>query len=88
MSTTQKNNPRKTPRTQADVDRAWRKRIDDGVSAACAIILTVLVDKFGGADHMADIWRKINKLSAEVKERRVSIGDLRYVLRQEYDIEV
>lgn len=83
-----KTNPRRRPATQADVNRAYADGIVDGVSNACAIILTVLVDKFNAADYIPDVWREINKLSAEVKERRVSLADLRCVLREEYGIEV
>lgn len=83
-----KTNPRKIPRTQEDVDRAWDKGVIDGVSNASAIFMTVLVDKFDGADHIQDVWREINKLSEEVKERRVSVADLRRVLLEEYDIRV
>ena len=83
-----KTNPRKIPRTQEDVDRAREQGILDGVTNACAIMMTVLLDKFNGADHIVQIWDEINKLSEEVKERRVSIADLRYTLLVEYGIEV
>lgn len=83
-----KTNPRKVPRTQADCDRAWQKGVVDGVSNACAIFLTVLLDKFNGADHIKDVWNEINKLSEEVKEKRVSVADLRHILLAEYGIEV
>ena len=81
-----KKNPRTIPATQADVKRAWEKGVLDGVGNASAIFLTVLVDKFGGADHVKDVWLEINKLSEEVKERRVSVADLRRVLSEEYNI--
>jgi len=81
-----KKNPRSRPATQADVKRAWEKGVLDGVGNASAIFLTVLVDKFGGADHVKDVWLEINKLSEEVKERRVSVADLRRVLEEEYNI--
>ena len=81
-----KKNPRTIPATQADVKRAWEKGVLDGVGNASAIFLTVLVDKFGGADHIKDVWLEINKLSEEVKERRVSVADLRRVLSEEYNI--
>lgn len=81
-----KKNPRSRPATQADVKRAWEKGVLDGVGNASAIFLTVLVDKFGGADHIKDVWLEINKLSEEVKERRVSVADLRRVLEEEYNI--
>lgn len=81
-----KKNPRSRPATQADVKKAWEKGVLDGVGNASAIFLTVLVDKFGGADHVKDVWLEINKLSEEVKERRVSVADLRRVLSEEYNI--
>lgn len=83
-----KTNPRKIPRTQEDVDRAREQGILDGVSNACAIMMTVLLDKFNGGDYIAQIWEEVNKLSEEVKERRVSIPDLRRVLLEEYGVDV
>lgn len=83
-----KTNPKKIPRTQVDVDRAYQKGINDGVSNCCAIVLTVLLDKFNGADYISDVWGEINKLSEEVIEGMVSIHDLRRVLLEEYQIRV
>lgn len=83
-----KVNPRKIPRTQADCDRAWERGVLDGVSNATAMFLTVIVDKFNGADHVMSVWNEINKLSAEVKERRVSVADLKNTLKEEYQIYV
>ena len=83
-----KTNPRRKPATFADVDKAWEKGVLDGVRNATAIILTVLVDKFNAADYIPDVWREINKLSEAIAEQRVSISDLRCVLREEYGIEV
>lgn len=83
-----KINPRRTPATGADVKKAWERGVLDGVSNASAIFLTVLVDKFNGADYVRDVWLEINKLSAEVAEKRVSVPDLRRVLLEEYNVEV
>ena len=83
-----KVNPRKIPRTQADCDRAWERGVLDGVSNATAMFLTVIVDKFDGADHVMSVWNEINKLSAEVRERRVSVADLKNTLKEEYQIYV
>lgn len=83
-----KVNPRKIPRTQTDCDRAWERGVLDGVSNATAMFLTVIVDKFDGADHVMSVWNEINKLSAEVKERRVSVADLKNTLKEEYQIYV
>lgn len=75
-----KVNPRKRPATQADVDKAWNDGVMVGVSNSSVIFLTVLMDKFNAGDYLIDVWDCINKLSEEVKERRVSIPDLRRVL--------
>lgn len=83
-----KTNPHKIPRTQADVDKAFDRGVLIGCSNAAAMFLTVICDKFNGADYIPDIWREINKLAEEVAERRVSVSDLRATLREEYGIEV
>ena len=71
-----KKNPRSIPKTQADVDKAFDRGVTAGVRNASAIFLTVLCDKFGGADYVPDIWREVSKLSEEIKEKRVSVPDL------------
>lgn len=81
-----KTNPRRRPASGEDVTRAWKKGVLDGCSNASAIFLTVLVDKFGGEDQVQDVWKEIVKLSEEVKERRVSVADLRTTLREEYGV--
>lgn len=83
-----KINPRRKPATEADVNRAWEQGVNDGVTTATVIILSVLVDKFNGGEHIREVWREISKLSEEVAERRVSVTDLRRVLLDEYEIEV
>ena len=83
-----KVNPRKRPASEADVNRAWERGVNDGVTHSAVIILTVLVDKFNGAEYIRDVWREVQKLSEEVGERRVNVSDLRRVLLEEYEIEV
>jgi len=83
-----KVNPRNKPASQEDVKRAWNKGVNDGVTEAMSILLTVLVDKFNGAEYIRDVWREVQKLSEEVGEKRVSTTDLRLVLLEEYGIEV
>lgn len=83
-----KTNPRKRPATQEDVKRAQTKAVNEAVRMASAIFLTVLCDKFNGADHIPDVWREVNKLSEEIKEKRISVSDLIVTLREEYEIDV
>lgn len=79
-------NPRRRPATAADVKRAKDDAMGQATRLAMAIFLTVLVDKFGGADHIREIWAEVLKLSEEILEGRVSVADLADVLNQEYDI--
>lgn len=41
----QKTNPRKIPRTQADVDRAYCAGINEGLNRGIELMLYVLIDK-------------------------------------------
>lgn len=81
-----KTNPKKRPATEADVRRAKAQAVNDAVRMTSAIFLTVLCDKFGGADYIPDIWNAVNKLSEEIKEKRVSVPDLIRTLNDEYNI--
>ena len=81
-----KVNPKRRPRSEADVNKAFDDGVKQGVSNATAIFLTVMLDHFGAADKITDIWEQICKLSEEIGEGRVSMSDLRYVLLNEYDI--
>jgi len=74
------------PATMADVKRAKQEALVEASDWAMAIMLTVLVDKFNGADYIQDVWREVNKLSEEIVEGRVSPADLRCVLKEEYGI--
>ena len=87
-SMAKKVNPRKVPRTQADVDAAWEKGVVDGVSYASAMFMNVLLDKFNARDYVRDIWHEMEKLSEEVKEGRVSVPDIKRMLKEEYDVEL
>ena len=83
-----KVNPKKRPASQLDVDRAYSKGISDGCNLSMAIFLTVICDKFAGADWVGEIWEHCNKLSAEIKEGRVNLFDLRSTLEEDYGIEL
>lgn len=84
-----KKNPNRIPRSQADVDRAWKQGVLDGCSNASAMFLTILCDKFSmETAEVQHFWNEVNKLSEEVADGLVSIADLRVVLREEYGIKV
>ena len=81
-------NPRRIPRTQADVDRAYTDGIKDGSRIASVIMMSALLDKFGLDEQIPDVWAAFEKLSKEVVERRVTVADLRTTLREEYDLAI
>lgn len=83
-----KVNPKRIPRTQADVDRAYNDGIKDGSHVASVIMVSALLDKFDAGDYIADVWSAFEKLSVEVIERRVTIPDLQTVLREEYGLNI
>ena len=83
-----KINPKRIPRTQADVDRAYNDGIKDGSHVASVIMMSALLDKFNAGDYIADVWSAFEKLSVEVIERRVTVADLQTVLREEYGIKI
>ena len=83
-----KTNPRKIPRTQADVDRARDEGVITGVHYASAMFMNVLLDKFNAQDYVVEIWHHMEKLSEEVKEGRVKVPEIIKMLKEEYDIEL
>lgn len=83
MSKQKKINPRRIPRTQADVNRVG----DDAVKLTLIIFLNVLADKYGfDKGKLHSVLDDVVKLSNEVHERRVSKQDLLTVLSEEYKI--
>ena len=84
-----KVNPRRRPATEADVKRAKASASDEAVKLAIAIFLTVLCDDFNfDKDQLQLAWERMDKLSEEIKEHRVSAWDLVEVLKEEYGIDL
>ena len=75
-----KVNPQRRPKPDTDGVRK-------AVSSTQAIFFTVLRDKEGyDKEKLADFWENVNKLSEEIIEGRVSVSDLKRVLREEAEI--
>lgn len=81
-------NPRRRPATQADVERAKNAAVREATTATLAIVLSVLLDKFGGADYIQDVWREINNRSEAVMHGYASIADYKHILKKDYGIEL
>lgn len=81
-----KLNPRKVPRTQADVEKAYRRGEVDGTRAAMTILLYVLKDKFNASDEdVMELSNAFRSTTESVAKGYVSEADLRRVVRDEYD---
>lgn len=82
-----KVNPWRRPATQADVDRARDEAVRETVRFCMVIFFTVLLDKFAASkDDLQRVWDEVNSLSDSVKQKYVSLADLKSVLKDEYDI--
>lgn len=81
-----KINPRKIPRTQADVEKAYRRGEVDGTRAAMTILLYVLKDKFGSSDEdILQLTEAFRSATESIAGGYVSVADLRRVVKDEYD---
>ena len=83
-----KTNPRRIPRSQADVDRAYKLGMEAGAQGALSIVLIALKDLGEPDEYIAKFNHKFNKtvqswLTGEVKER-----DVTGALKDDYDIVV
>ena len=83
-----KTNPKRIPRSEADVRKARDDGVKDGSSFTSVIFLTVLLDKFGfDQQKIIKCYNAVMKLSEELAEHRVSMADLKRVLLEEYEID-
>lgn len=79
-----KINPRRRPATMADIERAKKDLMNRLVDYAWSIMFMVLRDKEGfEPEDLKRVWEEIKKLSSEVNEGRVTIPDLKTVLKEE-----
>lgn len=83
-----KTNPRRRPRTQADVDRAYTSGLEDGVQGVLSIVLIALKDLGETDEFIAAFEKKFNRtveawLAGDVKGREIEGA-----LLDEYEIEI
>ncbi len=84
-----KTNPKKIPRTQADVKKAFENGVKHGSDVTSIIFLTVLLDHFGfDQQRIIKCYHHVMKLAEEIADRDVSIANLTRVLLEEYEIRV
>ena len=84
-----KKNPRRIPASMQDVKKAAKDGSDRGVKLALAIMLIVLKDDFDFTEYQIKrVWERVEKLSGEVAEGRISVNDLCGALLDDYNIDL
>ena len=80
-----KTNPRRIPRTQADVDRAYERGKEEGVNGALVLFLFTMLDKFGaGDDELKQFADAFSYTVDSIERGYITEADLRKVVRDEY----
>ena len=83
-----KTNPRKIPRTQADVDRAYQRGRDDGAKSSIIIMLYAMKDKFGATDEqLTEFFNAITYTVDSINKGYVTEADLQTVIKEEYGMQ-
>lgn len=82
-----KVNPRRHPATMADVNKAKKEAMQEAVEATSLMFYSVLGDKMGfNQRQMRQVWDGVNDLADSIDEGRISLSDLRYVIKTDYRI--
>ena len=82
-----KKNPHRIPATRADVDRARRMAKEEAADAAIAIMMTALMDKMGWTtEQVLELWGHVREVRESIREGRITVPDLKDVLKQEAGI--
>lgn len=80
-----KTNPRRIPRTQADVDRAYERGKKEGVNGALVLFLFTMMDKFGADDaQLREFADAFSYTVDSIEKGYITEADLRKVVRDEY----
>lgn len=80
-----KTNPRKIPRTQQDVDRAYERGRCEGINGALVLFLYTMLDKFNADDAtLKEFSAAFNYTLESVERGYVTGADLRRVVKEEY----
>ena len=84
-----KTNPKRIPRTQADVDKAFMEGLNVGMEISIDIMMTVLLDKHDARQEELDIFSaEINELCDSINKGYVNYADVRNTLREDYRFKI
>ena len=84
-----RTNPRKIPRTQSDVDKAWGQGADFGCDFCLTMFLLVLKDKHGSSDDdILTLRDEFEDMVSSYRQKYMSLADAKRALCEDYDISV
>lgn len=84
-----KTNPKRIPRTQADVDRAFMDGMNIGMEIAIDMFMTVLLDKHDAKQEDLDVFAaEVNDLCDSIDKGYINYVDLRNTLREDYHFKI
>lgn len=82
-----KKSHRSIPASRADVDKDRRMAKEEAADAAIAIMMTALMDKMGWTtEQVLELWGHFQEVSESIREGRITVPDLKDVLKQEAGI--
>lgn len=84
-----KTNPKRIPKTQADVDRAEEKGRIFGMEFAVHLVLWILLDKHDAPDEDVQVLNEeVKYLCESINRGYVSYADIRRALKEEHGLKV
>lgn len=84
-----KQNPKNTPVSKMDVQKAKRDATRDAIRITTAMFFTVLRDKEGySIDDLKRVFKHTEELSDSIERGYCSMSDILYTLKKEADIEI
>ena len=85
----QKINPRCIPRSQADVDRAYKRGQSETIEFACAVACLSLHDVFSPTEEQMRMFNeKFNVNVQSILDGSIKYADVMDVLSTEYGVEI
>lgn len=82
-----KTNPRRVPKTQADVDKAYERGRTDGAKSSIIIMMYAAKDKFGASDEqLTEFFEAITYTVDSINKGYITEKDLQTVIKEDYDM--
>ncbi len=82
-----KPNPRKIPRTQADVDKAQRLGQAQGLNLAMTIFFIAALDKgIMERENVPKLWEAVLYASDSIKRGYINVYEQQRILEEEYGV--